>query len=509
MSEASLDFIDYPESELIIGIVAPTGTDVDYIQKELEDRLRSFGYTPEPIRLSEILERLDHGVIIDKSTRFDHIRTLMDAGDAVRVIHRRGDALALLAVQRIAESRSIGGDDRPEPKPKTAFILRSLKHPDEVIALRRIYREGFFLFGIFASEEERLTFLMEDERIPEEEAKLLIRRDHHSEDDASGLGQETRDTFHLADAFINLSESKENAKKQLWRILDLIFRNPFVTPTVDEHAMYLAYATSFRSGDLSRQVGAVITSEEEEILAVGTNEVPRYGGGLYHADMPNDARDLKRGVDSNAERKDKIIKDILGIVKNDFVPKNPEEVETRGGVDRLIKEGIAKTLLSHITEFGRPVHAEMEALLSCARKGVNPRNGTLYTTTFPCHNCAKHIVNAGIERVVYVEPYPKSLAGELHDDAIDLKGKDKGKVRFQPFVGVGSRRFMDLFSMGLSSGHPVRRKKPGSSSKEDWQVEKAKLRVPMLPTSYLERELATALEVKKMEKEDEPQKENK
>ncbi len=35
------------------------------------------------------------------------------------------------------------------------------------------------------------------------------------------------------------------------------------------------------------------------------------------------------------------------------------------------------------------VHAEMEALMSCARKGVSPLGGTLYCTTFPYHNCAQ------------------------------------------------------------------------------------------------------------------------
>jgi deoxycytidylate deaminase len=52
--------------------------------------------------------------------------------------------------------------------------------------------------------------------------------------------------------------------------------------------------------------------------------------------------------------------------------------------------------LYDLTEFGRAVHAEMEALLCCARSGVSPRFGSLFTTTFPCHNCAKHIIAAGI-----------------------------------------------------------------------------------------------------------------
>src|SRR3954464_15400320 len=101
------------------------------------------------------------------------------------------------------------------------------------------------------------------------------------------------------------------------------------------------------------------------------------------------------------------------------------------------------------------VHAEMEAIASCARVGVSPRNGVMYTTTFPCHNCAKHIVAAGIRAVQYVEPYPKSRALELHNDSIAVENPQPGKVLFNPFVGISARRYVDLFSMQLSSGHAL------------------------------------------------------
>ncbi|MCB2462707.1 hypothetical protein KQ705_15750, partial [Listeria monocytogenes] len=77
-----------------------------------------------------------------------------------------------------------------------------------------------------------------------------------------------------------------------------------------------------------------------------------------------------------------------------------------------------------------------------------------YCTTFPCHNCAKPILAAGITRVVYVEPYPKSRALEFHSESIHLKSQldekhDEKLVAFEPFIGVGPRRFLDLFSMNL------------------------------------------------------------
>jgi hypothetical protein len=40
-----------------------------------------------------------------------------------------------------------------------AHVIRSLKNPGEVQALRRIYGPGFFLIGVVASEEKRSAYL--------------------------------------------------------------------------------------------------------------------------------------------------------------------------------------------------------------------------------------------------------------------------------------------------------------------------------------------------------------
>jgi deoxycytidylate deaminase len=79
----------------------------------------------------------------------------------------------------------------------------------------------------------------------------------------------------------------------------------------------------------------------------------------------------------------------------------------------------------NVIEFGRAVHAEMAALMDSARRGVPVKNATLYCTTFPCHLCARHIVAAGIRRVVYIEPYPKSLAAQLYPDSIAVESAVK------------------------------------------------------------------------------------
>lgn len=53
----------------------------------------------------------------------------------------------------------------------------------------------------------------------------------------------------------------------------------------------------------------------------------------------------------------------------------------------------------------RTIHAEMNALLYCAREGIATKGATMYVTHYPCPDCMKHINQAGITEVVYEEHY--------------------------------------------------------------------------------------------------------
>jgi tRNA(Arg) A34 adenosine deaminase TadA len=115
---------------------------------------------------------------------------------------------------------------------------------------------------------------------------------------------------------------------------------------------------------------------------------------------------------------------------------------------------IRDSQLMDALEYGRMVHAEMSALSDAARAGHSVINGTLFCTTFPCHMCAKHIVASGIKNVVFLEPYPKSLAADLHADSIRVEGSDRGHyqafpaVDFEHFFGVTPRRYREIFERG-------------------------------------------------------------
>jgi deoxycytidylate deaminase len=254
--------------------------------------------------------------------------------------------------------------------------------------------------------------------------------------------------------------------------------------------MFQAYAAATRSGSLARQVGAVIGTERAEVLAVGCNDVPRAQGGLYLTGDPDDSRDMKRVRDSSDEQKEKMVEELVALLSSSGqMKKNTTLDETLA----LLRG----TRLMSIIEFGRDAHAEMEAILAAARTGVSIAGKNLYSTTFPCHNCAKLIVAGGISHVYYIEPYPKSLAVDLHSDAIsfgDRSASDKKpnskaakKVSFQPFVGAGPRRYLDFFSLTTSTGSLVKRKEDDGRPVK-WNPKTAVPRNPLLPFSYLERE---------------------
>jgi len=463
--------IEYTASELVFGLVYAVGTEYRKGVDCLAGQIRRFGYEPIELRMSDYLAAMTSAVW---NTEHERIDVLMDIGDMIRRQSGRGDVVALSAIAKIAADRHRKFRTKnPKPLGKVAYILYSLKHEDEVAALRRVYGSGFYLIGFFSPEHKRLHHLMHSLDVPKREALRLIGRDQGEQAD---YGQQTRKTFELADFFV----TSDNFDPELGRLLDLVFGHPYTTPNIDEYSMFLAYAASLRSCQLGRQVGAAIVGDSGDLISIGCNDVPSFGGGLYWPG-PRDKRDHILGFDSNDESRDAMVDGIMAALRPRMSKAN-RLVEGR----RLLKH----SGLFDLTEYGRAVHAEMDALLACARSNASPRNATLYTTTFPCHNCTRHIIAAGIKRVVYIEPYPKSKAAKLHSDAIEVERAGDGtpteKVPFESFIGVGPRRFFQLFSTTLGGGYELVRKKDGKTVK--WNPLVSAPRIPMLPMSYLYRE---------------------
>ncbi len=473
------------EPELVIGLVSAVGTENSSVINLLTERLGLAGYRVHPIKISAKVIPLLCPVADCGNDQYQRISNHMDAGNKARADSKDDSILALGVAALIYANREKNSDNSTKESPKTAYIIDSLKRPEEVNRLRSIYPLGFVLIGIHADEDRRRDHLTADRGMTSDNANDLMRRD--GEESLDKHGQRVNKTFHMADFFVRISQSRDRLRCDVARMVELWFGNPYVTPIFDEHAMFMAFGAALRSADMSRQVGAVITYDSQ-ILATGANDCPKAGGGLYWperngkgciADHPNGRDYTRKNGDSNRAEQILIINRIV-------------DEGTKAGLDpETLKQLLSNSSLRDLTEYGRVVHAEMEALLSCARNGRSTVGATLYCTTFPCHNCAKHIVAAGIKRVVYVEPYPKSKALEFHDDSIITSGESgedgNGLVVFEGFVGIGPRRFFDLFSMQLGSSYELVRK-DDQGRKIDWRIDKSRIRIQMKPTTYLEDE---------------------
>jgi cytidine deaminase len=478
-----MDSVGLPDqTELFVALVAAVGTDVGMINDEVGIELAEYGYEVHPLRLSDYLA--EQAVEDFREKKFDeHLWEAMTAGDELRASWDRSDALALDAISDIVATREqfsppVGDDVQPGYLDRHAFVLRSLKTPDELETLRAIYGPRLVVIAAYSPEDQRLEHLAtqiassrgtKDRSTWVHQPEELIDRDEKEE---RARGQDVSGTFHRADFFIR-GWSREVASQDLQRTLEILFGSPFRTPTRDEHGQFLAAGAALRSAEFGRQVGAAIATPAGSIIAVGTNEVPKAPGGSHWEEDGVGNRDFEIGdIDTNRKHFDELAKQLtdridqrIGELTAKLRAGDPQAEESLQALRTQVRDALPGALwtggLKDLTEFGRAVHAEMNALLDAALRGVPVVGATLHSTTFPCHNCARHIIGAGIARVVFIEPYTKSRAEQLHADSATIarSERDPEKVAFEPFVGVAPRRYLEMFDAAARErlGHLARR----------------------------------------------------
>ncbi|MCX7730964.1 MAG: cytidine/deoxycytidylate deaminase family protein [Candidatus Caldatribacterium sp.] len=136
-------------------------------------------------------------------------------------------------------------------------------------------------------------------------------------------------------------------------------------PGWDEYFIAIAHLVATRSTCIRRQVGAVLV-KDKRILATGYNGAPT---GIAHCTEDTCLRNVKN------------------------VPSG------------------------QMHELCRGLHAEQNVIIQAALYGVSTKGSTLYCTHKPCILCVKMLINAGIIRIVYENPYPDPLAEALLEEA--------------------------------------------------------------------------------------------
>ena len=460
---ANADVLDFQKtlrgrasSEVVIAFMGAVGCGMPRLIKECAEDLEARGYDVKHIRLSEYIK----DELKKRGDEIENPRYLQYQNIGNELRDKNGlDIFASFAINKIsrirAERNPIELSDSSVPVPRVAYLIDQVKHPSEIQLLKLVYRKIFFAVGVMSSAKDRKNRLL-DEGIDGCVAEDIMNRDRK---EIHKYGQQLEKAFQLADYFVHHPSShQEETKKQLKRFGDILHGDNKVSPSQQEYAMYVAYSTGLKSACLSRQVGAAIVDKDGNLIATGSNDVPAYKGGLYTEYHETDGRCINRGFCENDFQKNKRRKNIeRGLT--DFI-KSEKSFEDSGvrntmllNAEKLVSEVYRLSGVGDLIEFSRAVHAEMDALISLSRGSSGSSVGaSLFTTTFPCHNCARHIIAAGIDKVFYVEPYDKSLAFDSHEDAIELldydhPGNKAGgtKVQFIHFSGVAPALYADVF----------------------------------------------------------------
>ena len=443
--------------ELVFGLIGPLGTDLDGVCDMLAESLDRVRYGSERIVLSEgLLEVRGLKTSAKVDSEYDRIASGMDRGNE---FGRRvgAGAVAVLAVTRIQRSRESITGSVEIPATGHAYLLKSLKRIGEVRALRDIYGRRLWLISVYMSKTGRITEL---EKRLGDRAGDLIDRDYHEE---GGTGHSVREAFPGGDVFVDASDPA-SARVQIDRFMDLIFGNTFHTPTAEESGMSHARTVSLNSSSLSRQVGAVIQTADGDLVSTGVNEVPKAGGGVYGTGDRHDSREFVLGYDSNQRERNRMLADALSRLRRAgwLAAKYADRSDADIADMACRSADLSGMGFMDVTEYGREVHAEMDALVGAARRGIPVAGCTMYSTTFPCHICAKHVVASGIRRLVFIEPYPKSHAEALFADSISVGDSREGRILFRPYIGISPGRYADLFTMGT--------RKDASGGRADWNA---------------------------------------
>lgn len=461
----------------VLGYVGAVGSPIaraiSLVRSALEHRYR---YVLQPaIKISALwgnpaVEEDPHAKSFKGLRRVEDLAKAMSQGNAVCKSAKMAGRLAERAADNIA----------PLFRTNTDFIahIDSLKRPEEVEFLRERFGRRFFLLGIHASREWRTNELVQQISSRQTKAQVelarsaaayLIERDESEREkrEYGKFGQNVRGTLQLADAVV-AGETPALLEAQLLRVLRLLFRHPFETPNVDETGMMQAAVAARQSAALGRQVGAAVYNETGDLVTTGYNEIPAVGGGHLRPGTQVDRRDYVMGWNESRRRNDRLlgrVEDVVRMVGTRRRPKTESSDrqqilpnidlseapnETPDSNEHSLKDlraGLAQAGLASLIEFGRDVHAEQSAVCTAARLGRALVGGTMYVTTFPCHLCAKHIIAAGISRVVFIEPYAKSQAEELFEGLISVDELRGGRVHFQRHIGIAPRAYFDLFDV--------------------------------------------------------------
>jgi len=370
---------------------------------------------------------------------------LQDIGNLLRKEKGDNAFLAKKALQEIESSEDEFSN----------IVFDSIKHPDEIAVLREKSR-NLLTVAVGCTVDERWKRLKK-----EYEGKELNQQTFENDDKRDAFedieyGQKVQLCVDNADISIRNEDhfdvphkQREEVVKNVEPYINLIhYRTGLRPPTYHESMMAIAYTKALNSSCYKRQVGAVITDENGDVLGIGCNENPRPLGACTEV-FGECYRDIykKQVFDT--------------VIRGTPCPACREEISDDASIEFKCSKCREDLTKYYIQDRGisrcTALHAEESAIINVG--GRNLIDCTIYSTTFPCFSCAQKILAIGIKRVFFCEAYPDPDAAKLF---IMVKEKYKYEIQVFNFEGVKARAYFRVFGTWRSDmENLVKRKKEG------------------------------------------------
>lgn len=297
-----------------------------------------------------------------------------------------------------------------------SYVIESIRNPAEIKYFREKYPE-FILVGVFADYDVRWKRVKGSYDGSKDKFDVDEQKDKGNYEPE--YGQKISDCFFESDLILSNNEeiscdgpneAYTDMRAKIKGYLIALKDPSKSSPTLRETLMAAAYTTGRRSKCIKRKVGAVIADKYDRIISSGFNGVP-VGLQECRPSIGSCYRDKKR-----SELGERIGKELNA---------SPDVNATE-----IVKKNVK------LLELCRALHGEESAILNLVGRGVDLDGSTIYVTTYPCNLCANKIVQIGIKRVIYFEPYPVEEAKKIFKD---------GGVIAEPFEGVTFRAFFKFF----------------------------------------------------------------
>lgn len=393
---------------LVLGVTGPFGSGCSTVARLLEGE--EFGF--RLIRLSDVLRKAAPKE--KKTTR----SAMQDLGDALRL----SEGLDVLARRALADEDT-----------STALVIDGIRNTGEIDYLRTAFGDRFFLIAVYAPAPVRWERVRSDYTSQGLDEQDFLKDDKRDENEETRHGQQVELCVDKADVFLRNSETLSPVERvghlteKLRQHVRLLTGEEPRYPSPEEVSMNLAFSSAHSTKCLKRQVGAVITSPTGEPISVGFNENPDSIKPCVF-EFGECYRDRVRN-DHFAQLAGKTVCPVCGDSIAEMVgppwkcKKCAANLESFFFPDRAMKWCTA-------------LHAEERAIINAAGRDLS--GAVIYTTAFPCFLCAEKIMQAGITRIVFADPYPDIYSAQLLDHA-------RPRIEVERFEGVRSGIFDRIF----------------------------------------------------------------